>query len=463
MKKYLRYTIVKTVLACGIFTCAIACEPFVDVDPPQSQLPGITVFENADTAKAALANCYATLNSTVLLTGSIQGLSVTLGNYADELIPSGTNAGEQALYQNDLTAVNAGVASFWNNAYNLIYSLNAITEGVEISTGILPAEKQNLIGQAILIRSVVYFYLVNLFGDIPYTATTDYTINAKLSKRTVAEVLQQLENDFTAAYHYLPDEYSVTDRTIPNKSVAAAFLARLYLYMGKWDDARLRAGEIIGNSANYNLESDLDKVFLKESSSTLWQLSPFSEGQPTADAQSFIFTSGPPPARALDPELVHAFEEGDLRRKHWIGEVTDGASTWYHAYKYKQVVPQDVSAEYTIALRLEELYLIRAEARTMLGDIAGAQQDLNMIRQRAGLNDTEAMTTEGLLSAIGYESRFEFFTEQGHRWFDLKRTGLANGVLATVKPGWNETDILWPLPQNELLLNPSLLPQNPGY
>ena len=97
-----------------------------------------------------------------------------------------------------------------------------------------------------------------------------------------------------------------------------------------------------------------------------------------------------------------------------------------------------------------------------MGDLVGAQDDLNVIRNRAGLPNTTAVTQATLLNAILEERNREFFTELGHRWFDLKRTGFASSVLS-VKPGWDAKDLLWPLPASELLLNSNLLPQNPGY
>ena len=107
--------------------------------------------------------------------------------------------------------------------------------------------------------------------------------------------------------------------------------------------------------------------------------------------------------------------------------------------------------------------MIRAEARTHLGDYVGARADLNKVRNRAGLPNTEADNMESLLDAIIQERRVELFTEQGHRWFDLRRTGKASAALSNLKPGWAETDSWLPIPENELLLNDNLLPQNPGY
>ena len=114
-------------------------------------------------------------------------------------------------------------------------------------------------------------------------------------------------------------------------------------------------------------------------------------------------------------------------------------------------------------MRLSEQYLIRAEARAQQGDFIGAKDDLNTIRHLAGLGDTTASTQQELLTAILQERRVEFFTEGGHRFFDLKRTYELDSALSALKPGWNSTDALLPFPESELLLNPNLNPQNPGY
>ena len=103
----------KTCKITRFFLCAAAallttslvssCEDFIETQPPRSQLSAVVVFEDAATANAALANVYALLRSKVMVTGELQGLSILLGNYTDELIPYGTNQPEQPFYQNNLT------------------------------------------------------------------------------------------------------------------------------------------------------------------------------------------------------------------------------------------------------------------------------------------------------------------------------------------------------------------------
>ena len=85
------------------------------------------------------------------------------------------------------------------------------------------------------------------------------------------------------------------------------------------------------------------------------------------------------------------------------------------------------------------------------------------MRLRAGLSETTANTAPEIIDAVLQERRFEFFTELGHRFFDLKRTNTIDQALAPVKPGWDTKDKLFPIPDSELLLNPNLKPQNYGY
>jgi starch-binding outer membrane protein, SusD/RagB family len=123
------------------------------------------------------------------------------------------------------------------------------------------------------------------------------------------------------------------------------------------------------------------------------------------------------------------------------------------------------TAEYSTLLRLAEQYLIRSEARAQQNNIAGAQQDINVIRARAGLTATTANDKASLLMAIEQERKVELFTEHGHRWLDLKRTGRAEVILAPIKgSNWQPTDVLYPIPQYQILNDPAMNnAQNPGY
>lgn len=441
-----------------------SCDSFVEVDLPESQLTNTAVFDNYNTASAALTDIYSKLRDQGLLSGTPSGLSNQLGNYSDEL-SCYSAPGDPALlfYTNSLLASNTTIAEYWNISYNQIYAANAIIQGIENSNALTDKQKNTLKGQSLFVRALLHFYLTNLYGAVPYVTSIDYKSNNIVKKSARAEVYLNLISDLESAVSLLEPTYGNPDRIVPNKFTAQALLARVYLYKEDYSQASNAASAVLNASQLYALEDNLDLVFRKASKETLWQLQPSVEGKNTDEAGSFIFFSGPPPLVALTDDLVNSFAANDLRKSSWILAVSDGTDTWYHCYKYKEFEYTPTSVEYSIVFRLAEQYLIRAEARAFEGDLIGAKEDLDKIRKRAGLNPTPAITKEELLEAIEKERRWELFTEYGHRFFDLKRSRRIDAVLSVKKPGWNTTDVLFPLPQNELSVNLNLRPQNSGY
>lgn len=447
-----------------LVTCITSCDSFVEVELPESQLTTSTVFEDRATAEAALTDIYSKMRDQGLLSGTSSGLSNQLGNLTDELTCYGS-PGDPVLYFyfNTLLPSNTSITDFWNISYNQIYASNAVIEGVEKSSKLNSQEKERLKGEALFIRAFIHFYLTNLFGDVPYITTTDYKKNNVVKKIPVSEVYSNVLSDLEAAVNLLGQEYDNLERVRPNQLVAKALLARVYLYNGDWAEASNAASAVINATNYYELENNINTVFVKDSKETIWQFQPATAGQNTDEAAAFIFFAGPPPLVSITDNLMNSFAAGDLRKSNWTNAITDGSNTWYHPYKYKEFDYTTSSIEYSVVFRLAEQYLIRAEARAQQGDLIGAKEDLNKIRNRAGLDMTTAVSKQDILNAILQERRWELFTEYGHRFFDLKRTGKIDAVLSTTKTGWNPINIVFPLPQNELSINPNLRPQNSGY
>lgn len=440
-----------------------ACDDFVIVDIPTTQLSSELVFENYDTATAALVAIYAELRDNGLLTGNSNGMQAKLGEYTDEMQFFGAGGQTDAAFFNNIVLPsNADVYNWWNTTYTQIYATNAVLEGVEKSQALTNSQKDQLRGEALLIRALLHFHLTNLFGSIPYVTTTNYKVNTTIAKIPAGAVYENVEADLITAETLLNTAYLTGERIRPNKATVQALLARMLLYSGRWAEAANYASAVLNNTDLYEGTQTLDEVFLKESFSTIWQLKPAEEGNSTLEGLSSIFIQGPPPVSALSGPFVNSFEEGDERATTWIKAVTDGTEVWHHAYKYKAFENSGSSPEYSIVFRTAEQYLIRAEARVKQGDLLGAREDLNKIRNQAGLENTTAATELQIMEAITKERRSELFME-AHRFFDLKRADLLNVLLPSIKPGWNNNDRLLPLPQTELLLNPNLNPQNPGY
>ena len=185
----------------------------------------------------------------------------------------------------------------------------------------------------------------------------------------------------------------------------------------------------------------------------------------TTEGSQFILT-GAPNFYCLDKTLIQTFDSTDQRKASWTKSIIIGSDTFYYPFKYKiKSIPAGTSwDEYSIVIRLAELYLIRAEAELNSGNIEDAIKDINIIRTRAGTNPYNGPKDEAALRlAVERERRIELFTEWGHRWFDLIRTGRANDVLSSKSPDtWQLSDTLYPIPQADILANPNLT-QNDGY
>lgn len=460
MKAFKLLNSLKQIGLCLLIFLSGACEK-IDVQTPEHLLSGDNIFTDYKTTEAAVLALYAKLRDNVLLTGSVKGLSNILGNYSDEIIyVSNYGLAEEPFYRNALDPNNDSVAEIWDNSYNIIYGSNSILEGIEKNTAYLTSEqKEKFSGEVLFVRALTHFYLVNLFGSIPYVTSTDYQLNKVIEKKDPEQIFQKIQNDLTMAIELLPelDESGINLR--PTKKVAQTLLTRICLYTNQWTLAESIATEVIQNNL---WEEDISKVFKNSSLSTIWQFSQGLPGYPTQEAETFIIKYAPPSERMLNPDLVQSFEEDDQRKTYWVGEIFDDSDIYYYPNKYKIGRGENNMEEFSVVFRMAELFLIRAEARARLNNLSGAAEDLNKIRNRAGLQNIAVNSQEEMIAAILQERRVELFTEHGNRFFDLKRTDNLDNTLH-YKPGWNHTDRLFPLPEKELLLNPNLLPQNPGY
>ena len=460
---------VPLLVACVFIIVVLGCEDFVEIDPPRTELVNETVFANDNTAIAAINGIYSEMIG--LFEGFTSGgsLSVTYlsGLSADELDYFGSFASPIEFHANSLTVTNLDITNaLWGRAYFLIFNANRLIEGLNNSEGVTASVRLQLEGEAKFIRAFCHFYLVNLFGNVPLVTSSIFQENNVASRNLEAQVYEQIIVDLKDAQNLLDEDYVTDERVRPNKSVATALLARVYLYTEDWVNAEAQATTVIENTASYDLLADLNSVFLANSVEAIWQLKPAQSSLNTNEGFNFVLTSSPVVSSgnvALTNQLQAAFELNDNRKVNWVNSYTDGTDTWYYPYKYKIQSDQEVT-EYSMVLRVAEQYLIRAEARIWQGNIVGSQEDLNAIRNRAGLVNTPANDQASLLMAIEQERRVELFTEWGHRWLDLKRTDRADAVLSSVPfKDWQLTDVLYPIPQSELETNANLLPQNAGY
>jgi hypothetical protein len=445
---------------------AVSCKKFVTADPPKTQTLSINVFENDQAANSAVAGMYSylyQLNNTFSSFGGYH-LTICTGLSADELARPAQPS--DPFYLNNLAPGNNDVKNIWSSAYAIIYNANAIIEGLNKSKAVSEAYKKQLTGEALFVRAFCYFYLISLFGDVPYVTSTDVNNNKSLPRTSSSDIFTKIVSDLKTAQDLLMPDYSFSnnEKVRANRLVVTAFLARVYLYLGDWGNAEAQATTILSQTSLFSLNSDLSTVFYKNSKEAIWQILTFGgDGHTTVGNWIIPANATTIPTFALSPFLFNAFENNDQRKVKWINTYTVNSIAYRVPYKYKnKLATSGNTGEYDMALRLAEQYLIRAEARAQLNNASGALSDLNVIRHRAGLPDTSANDRTSLLAEILHERQVELFVEWGHRWFDLKRTGLINTVLASEKTGWQTKSALFPVPSVEIGNNPNLT-QNNGY
>lgn len=445
--------------------CHISCKKFLDINAPKISVGSETVFKTDDLATSAALNLYSSLNSSSFATGF---LNVTFagGLSSDELVNYGDSRSEE-FYENQISPTNIAFTSLYNSPYTLIFKANSILEGLRESNSLTPSVKKQLEGEAHFIRAFTYFYLVNLYGPVPLQLNSDYRIARSAPRAKIDIIYQQIIEDLHISEGLLTDQYITTERVRPNLSAVQALLARVYLFTKDWTNAEKYSSLVIAKTNIYNLVP-FDNIFLKNSQEAIWQLFPIVNTN-GGDGSVFILTGTPTQVSLRSEFALNAFEANDKRRTSWVRSFTNSTGTYYYPFKYK-VKSATTPTEYTMVLRLAEQYLIRAEAKINNGNIEEGVKDLNIIRQRpiAGINTNLIpalsinLAKESALLAVEQERKIELFSEWGHRWLDIKRIGKATEILGSLKSKWQATDVLYPIPYDEITKNPNV-EQNLGY
>lgn len=454
------------------------CRKYLEVPPPVDTVSGAAVFQNDNTAAGVVNSVYSSLLSLDAFDGP--GVAFYTGLYGDELRNLVPVPSYQALY-GDAVGSSDAVTTFWTTFYGRLYAVNDAIEGITPATGL--NHQNQWLGEAYFLRGLLYFYLTNLYGDVPLVLHTDYLSNNSLARSPRADVYQQILSDLIQAQTLLDNLYHdvtgavTSDRGRPNKSAATALLARVYLYTQDWQNAEAQASSCIADAADYQL-LPLSNVFLVNSTEVIWGLEPYASifyPYLVKDAKQYFIPPGMAPTTVqaiLADSLVAAFEPGDGRYSTWVGKDTVPASggspaaVYYYASKYKANGTYTAPQEILSMLRLSEQYLIRAEARAQQHNLSGATTDLNAIRARAGLPASTAVSQADVLNAIQRERRVELFLEVGHRFFDLRRTGNLDAVMNVIAPlkggSWAGFKAWWPIPVTDIQNDPHLV-QTPGY
>ncbi|NRF41125.1 RagB/SusD family nutrient uptake outer membrane protein [Pedobacter foliorum] len=449
-------------LISGVIICLqSSCKKFLDIDAPKDSLSAAQIFKNDEVATSAVTGIYSGMANSGYASGGNASITSVCGLSSDEF--ENYNSSLVEFYENELHPQNTSIGSLYALPYTHIYTVNAILEGLSASKGISATVRSQLEGEAHFVRAFCYFYLVNLFGPVPLQLNSDYRESRNNPRAPEAAVYQQIIADLETAERLLTDTYVSGERVRPNRAAAEALLARTYLYMKDWQNAEKYASLVISKSNIYDLVG-LDEVFIKNSKEIIWSIFP-SANTNSQEGNLFILQGTPDYVSLRTSFASTAFEPDDKRKTAWVGNYTDQTGSYDFPYKYK-VKSSTTISEYSVVFRLAEQYLIRAEARARQNKLTESATDLDQIRHRAGLlpikNTHSDINQIQLLTAIQHERQTELFAEWGHRWFDLKRSGLSTAILSPLKAGWKSTDILYPIPTDEISRNHQIN-QNEGY
>ena len=453
----------KSAIIISLLSCLLSCRKFVEISPAPNLVVSDKVFESEETAISAVYGLY--INMRVLNLNIINGGATVYGSLsAGDIYNTSSTSSANPFFTNQLLSNNSIVSfNFWNKAYTNIYHANLIIEKLENSPLKPESVRNQLVGEAKLVRALYYFYMVNFFGDVPLVTGTDYNVNGRLPRASSQQIYEVIIDDLESAKSLMPEKYPLANRTRPNSYAAAALLAKVFLFVNQWEKAEAEATYVLSNT-NYSLLGTLNEVFLINSKEIIWQLG--SESSNTAEGGAFIPSSATArPAYALTNQLLRAFDPDDKRLNAWVRKNTVSTIDYFYPYKCKARQTATPVAEYQVLLRLSDILLVRSEARIKQGKLtgtSGADEDINKIRERAGLTKTTFFSEVQALDSLYVERQRELFCESGNRWFDLKRWGIANHVLHGQKPFWKPEAALYPIPDGEINRNNALV-QNAGY
>lgn len=384
------------------------------------------------------------------------------------------------------TSANAIITSAWVDTYHGILLCNVVLD----RAGGVPMDETlrgRYIGEAKFLRALMYFNLVRIYGDVPLVTseTKSVTEGYAQTRVPVAKVYDQIIADLSDAEQKLPVSYTGANIGRATKGAAKGLLGEVYLTKKDFANAQTKLKEVIDLGAysllpNYadlwktvnanNMESLFEVQFKKgglgTGSNYYLQFAPRNSG-------TVITGLGFAQGRNIPTnDVANAYESGDLRRSASLADsyVMNGTTiNDKYTLKFRDVPYVDGDADnHWPVLRYADVLLMYAEAINEKngGPSPEAYSALNSVRARAGLTAaTAGLSHDAFALRIEHERQVELAFE-GHRWFDLVRTGRALAVMnahfagaITVQP----FQLLYPVPQSQVTINPDGIKQNPGY
>lgn len=481
----LRYTLITMALAGVAFS---SCSDFLEQNP-QTDLSENDFYKTADDITSAVNGAYSALQEDNIYGNWYVFGEIPSDNTRNQLSGSVTTQNEFDQFYIDTQ--NSMIASFWKAAYKVINRTNTVLgriDGIPMDTEL--ASRYKL--ECKFIRSLMYFNLVRVFGDVPLVLKE---INIAESYGILREPKDNVYNQIIADLkeaQALPVSYSASEDGRATQGAAKALLGEIYMTLHKYTEAEAILGEVIGSGRYGLLENTAGSLNIDGYKSVFSPVNHNSKegifeiqflkggyGEGSNYANSFapensgtnvVAVGGTGGNNVPEMDIYNAYEEGDLRRDFSmsLGYYDNRKNNeWVesrYVCKFMDVPYQsnDASNNYPV-IRYADVILMYAEALNQNGKTAEACKYLNMTRRRGfGYQTTETTPVDQQTTD---KARFELLVEQerrvelafeNHRWFDLVRTGRAVEVMKSKGFSLNETNLICPIPQKQIDVNPNL-------
>ena len=382
------------------------------------------------------------------------------------------------------TAASGQLDARWNNAYAGIYRANMVLQNID-KASISNTTKARSVGEVKFLRALLYFNLVRSFGPVPLLLNSvDVKESFAYGRESVSKIYDQILMDLNDASGLLSASYTGANIGRATSGAVNSLLGEVYLTQKKYDLAEASLKKVVDGP--YSLLSNYADVFApgKGNNAEIVFAVQFKRGNREGsifntlfapDGSGSVIANGATGGIIPTNDLRDAFEPGDARFDISIRTFTysNGATRLYSAKFLDPGAPTNDADNDWIIYRYAGVLLMYAEALNEQNKLSEAEQVLKQVRDRALLPTTMGMDQSDLRLAIEREARVELCFE-GHRWWDLIRTDraeavlnqyftsnniLANGVLVQFKP----YKAIFPIPQTQIDVNPSLISQNSGY
>lgn len=447
----------KILFTITLFTVFSCSQDILDKEPVSS-FSAQGFYKTTSDAQAGVYGIYDAVQSTFRVNfaywGEGRADAVNTNHSGDPLV----------LQQNTLSkTINS---ARWNSIYETISRANyAIKYIPQVSDGEFGLQ---LVGQARALRALSYFYAVRIWGDVPLI-TEPYESGEQdlfIRRTNKEEVLDQIVEDLQFAAENCRESYGGgKDRILITTGAANALLAKVYMWRHEYENASETADKVLDNSL-YSLMSmnDWSRIFTTGyTNESIFEVG-YDETQ--TNALRVLYALGSDSDYFPSEKFRNSFEDGDLR-KNLIYDTTEEQprKIWKFFGEGFDDESADPSSNNIVLIRLADIILLKAEALNKLGETEKALEFLNIIRERAGLSELDEAAAIAMYgdveSAILHERLIELSFE-GHRWFDLVRTGRAIDVMQPINGLNDEGNLVWPIHEDALNRNPNL-EQNSFY